>query len=81
MKALRILRGWSREALAAESSLAPDLIIAIEQAAPRVSFEDVACLARALGVSLGDLLDPAEWALVRIASIETDTANIEARTD
>ncbi len=80
LKALRILRGWSRETIAAQSGLTVDDIVAIEQAHPSADFEDIARLSQALNVSLGDVLDPAEWALVRVAGIESYSEPVDSDT-
>ena len=57
MRLLRRERGWSQEALAHEADLHRTYVSDIERGARNPSLTAIDKIARALGVSCGDLLD------------------------
>ena len=59
IRGLRIARGWSLDALAARCQLSPSTLSRIETGHRRISLDQLVPIARALGTSLDQLVEPA----------------------
>jgi DNA-binding Xre family transcriptional regulator len=59
LRALRAERGLSQEEVAARAGMAPSTLSRLESGARRLALDHLTPLARALGVGVGDLLEPA----------------------
>jgi transcriptional regulator with XRE-family HTH domain len=57
LKGLRLARGWSLDALAARCHLSPSTLSRIETGHRRISIDQLAPIARALGTSLDQLVE------------------------
>jgi transcriptional regulator with XRE-family HTH domain len=66
IRGLRLARGWSLDALAARCHLSPSTLSRIETGHRRISVDQLVPLARALGTSLDQLVEPADGADVII---------------
>lgn len=60
IRSLRTARGWSLDELAKRSFIGPSTISRIETGGRRIALDQLVALAKALGVSVDDLLDPAD---------------------
>jgi transcriptional regulator with XRE-family HTH domain len=60
LKGLRLARGWSLDALAARCHLSPSTLSRIETGQRRIAIDQLAPIARALGTSLDQLVEPAD---------------------
>ena len=60
IRSLRTARGWSLDELARRSLIGPSTISRIETGGRRVALDQLVALAKALGVSVDELLDPAD---------------------
>ena len=60
LKGLRLARGWSLDALAARCHLSPSTLSRIETGHRRISIDQLAPIARALGTSLDQLVEPVD---------------------
>jgi len=58
IKGLRLARGWSLDALAARCHLSPSTLSRIETGHRRIAIDQLAPIARALGTSLDQLVEP-----------------------
>src|ERR1700761_9131156 len=58
LRGLREARGWSLDALAARCHLSPSTLSRIETGHRRISVDQLVTLARALGTSLDQLVEP-----------------------
>jgi transcriptional regulator with XRE-family HTH domain len=58
LKGLRLARGWSLDALAARCHLSPSTLSRIETGHRRVAIDQLVPIARALGTSLDQLVEP-----------------------
>jgi transcriptional regulator with XRE-family HTH domain len=66
IRGLRLARGWSLDALAARCHLSPSTLSRIETGHRRISIDLLVPLARALGTSLDQLVEPIDGADVII---------------
>jgi transcriptional regulator with XRE-family HTH domain len=71
IRALRVSRGWSLDALAARCHLSPSTLSRIETGHRRISIDQLVPIARALGTSLDQLVEP----------VSTDDVVIRPRRD
>jgi transcriptional regulator with XRE-family HTH domain len=71
IRALRVARGWSLDALAARCHLSPSTLSRIETGHRRISIDQLVPIARALGTSLDQLVEP----------VSTDDVVIRPRRD
>ena len=60
LKGLRLARGWSLDALAARCHLSPSTLSRIETGHRRISIDQLAPIARALGTTLDQLVEPVD---------------------
>lgn len=60
IRGLRVARGWSLDALAARCYLSPSTLSRIETGHRRIALDQLVPLARALGTTLDQLVEPAE---------------------
>lgn len=60
IRGLRRARGWSLDALAARCYLSPSTLSRIETGHRRIALDQLVPIARALGTSLDELVEPAE---------------------
>jgi transcriptional regulator with XRE-family HTH domain len=60
IKGLRLARGWSLDALAARCHLSPSTLSRIETGHRRIAIDQLAPIARALGTSLDQLVEPVD---------------------
>jgi transcriptional regulator with XRE-family HTH domain len=60
IRGLRLARGWSLEALAARCYLSPSTLSRIETGHRRIALDQLVPIARALGTSLDELVEPVE---------------------
>jgi transcriptional regulator with XRE-family HTH domain len=60
IRSLRLARGWSLDALAARCAMSPSTLSRIETGHRRVALDQLVPLARALGTTLDQLVEPAE---------------------
>jgi transcriptional regulator with XRE-family HTH domain len=77
VRVLRLMRGWSQEALAEAAELDRSYIGDIERARRNVSLDSLERLARAFGLTLTDLIrepDPAELGAQLLHRISGDIA-------
>ena len=58
IRGLRVARGWSLDALAARCQLSPSTLSRIETGHRRISIDQLVPIARALGTSLDQLVEP-----------------------
>src|ERR1700722_19549326 len=58
IKGLRLARGWSLDSLAARCQLSPSTLSRIETGHRRISIDQLLPIARALGTSLDQLVEP-----------------------
>jgi transcriptional regulator with XRE-family HTH domain len=58
IKGLRVARGWTLDALAARCAMSPSTLSRIETGHRRISIDQLVPLARALGTSLDQLVEP-----------------------
>jgi transcriptional regulator with XRE-family HTH domain len=67
LRGLRLARGWSLDALAARCQLSPSTLSRIETGHRRIAIDQLVLLARALGTSLDQLVEPvgAEDVIIR----------------
>ncbi|PJJ77940.1 XRE family transcriptional regulator [Sediminihabitans luteus] len=64
IRALRVARGWSLDALAARCDLSPSTLSRIETGHRRIALDQLVPLARALGTTLDQLVEAADDAVV-----------------
>ena len=60
IRGLRLARGWSLDALAARCHLSPSTLSRIETGHRRISIDQLVPIARALGTSLDQLVEPVD---------------------
>lgn len=60
IRGLRLARGWSLDALAARCYLSPSTLSRIETGHRRIALDQLVPIARALGTTLDELVEPAE---------------------
>lgn len=58
LRRLRLLNGWSQEALAAEAGLHRTFVAHVERGARNISIDNIERLARALSAPVAELLQP-----------------------
>nr|WP_246036721.1 XRE family transcriptional regulator [Cellulomonas telluris] len=59
VRAMRLARGWSLDALAARCAMSPSTLSRIETGHRRIALDQLVPLARALGTTLDQLVEPA----------------------
>ena len=64
IRSLRVARGWTLDELAKRSFIGPSTISRIETGGRRIALDQLVALAKALGVSVDDLLDPPDTDVV-----------------
>ncbi|GAB7044430.1 MULTISPECIES: helix-turn-helix transcriptional regulator [Catenuloplanes] len=60
IRGLRVAKGWSLDALAARCHLSPSTLSRIETGHRRIALDQLVLLARALGTTLDQLVEPAD---------------------
>jgi transcriptional regulator with XRE-family HTH domain len=60
IRSLRLAKGWSLDALAARCHLSPSTLSRIETGHRRIALDQLVLLARALGTTLDQLVEPAD---------------------
>ncbi len=58
IRGLRLARGWSLDALAARCHLSPSTLSRIETGGRRIALDQLTVIARALGTTLDQLVEP-----------------------
>lgn len=76
IRGLRLARGWSLDALAARCHLSPSSLSRIETGHRRIALDQLVPIARALGTTLDQLVEPADDGDVVIRPQPTHTAGL-----
>lgn len=76
IRSLRLARGWSLDALAARCHLSPSTLSRLETGHRRIALDQLVLLARALGTTLDQLVEPADDTDVVIRPVHNEERGV-----